>query len=206
MNASERFWDKTASQYDQIEMKDEQTYINIIKRTKTHLKISSIVLDFGCGTGLIANEIAEYVKGIHAIDISSNMIAIAEKKAKERNIANINYAHATIFDERHKKGSFDAILAFHVLHLLEDEHIVLQRMNELLKPGGLLISAIPCLGEKKFLSSLLFIAGRVGLTPNIRSFKIRNLIDTIEKGSFSIVESDCLKKSSQEYFIVARKI
>lgn len=82
MNASERFWDKTASQYDQIEMKDEQTYINIIKRTKTHLKISSIVLDFGCGTGLIANEIAEYVKGIHAIDISSNMIAIAEKRQK----------------------------------------------------------------------------------------------------------------------------
>ncbi|MGG3503919.1 class I SAM-dependent methyltransferase [Paenibacillus lautus] len=206
MDKSERFWDKTASQYDQIEMKDEQTYLQIIQRTKTHLKLSDIVLDFGCGTGLIANEIAEYVKGIHAMDISSNMIAIAEKKANERNIANINYAHATIFDERYKKGSFDAILAFHVLHLLEDEHIVLQRMNELLKPGGLLISATPCVGEKIFLSSLLFIAGRVGLTPNIRSFKIRNLIDTIEKGSFSIVESDCLKKGSQEYFIVARKI
>jgi len=38
MNKSERYWDKTASKYDQIEMKDEQTYINIIKRTKTHLK------------------------------------------------------------------------------------------------------------------------------------------------------------------------
>jgi len=206
MNKSERFWDKTASQYDQIESKDEQTYINIIKRTKTHLKISDVVLDYGCGTGLIANEISEYVKGIYAIDISSNMIEIAEKKAKERNIANINYAHTTIFDERYKKGSFDVILAFHVLHLLEDEPIVLQRMNELLKPGGLLISATPCVGEKIFLRSLLFLAGRVGLAPKIRSFKMRNLVDTIEKGNFSIVESDCLKKSSQEYFIVARKL
>ncbi|NEW06798.1 methyltransferase domain-containing protein [Paenibacillus sp. SYP-B3998] len=59
-------------------------------------------------------------------------------------MANINYAHSTIFDERYKKGSFDVILVFHVLHLLEDEHIVLQRINELLKPGGLLISATPC--------------------------------------------------------------
>lgn len=206
MNKSERFWDKTASQYDQIEMKDEQTYLRIIQRTKMHLKISNVVLDYGCGTGSISNEIAKDVKEIHAIDISSNMIAIAEKKAKERYIANINYAHATIFDERYTKGSFDVILAFHVLHLLEDEHIVLQRMNELLKPGGLLISATPCVGAKIFLRNLLFFAGRVGLMPNIRSFKIRNLVDTIEKGNFSIVETDCLKKSSQEYFVVARKI
>ncbi|MBE1444818.1 class I SAM-dependent methyltransferase [Paenibacillus sp. OAS669] len=205
MNKSERFWDRTASQYDQIEMKDEQTYLQIIQRTKTHLKISNVVLDYGCGTGLISNDIAEDVKEIHAIDISSNMIAIAEKKAKERIITNINYAHATIFDERYKKGSFDVILAFHVLHLLEDECIVLQRMNELLKPGGLLISATPCVGEKIFLRNLLYIAGRVGLMPIIRSFKIRNLVDTIEKGNFSIVETDCLKKSSQEYLIVARK-
>jgi 2-polyprenyl-3-methyl-5-hydroxy-6-metoxy-1,4-benzoquinol methylase len=145
------------------------------------------------------------VKEIHAIDISSNMIGIAEKKAKERNITNINYAHSTIFDERYKNGSFDVILVFHVLHLLEDEHIVLQRMNELLKPGGLLISVTPCMGEKIFLRNLLFFAGRVGLAPNIRSFKIRDLVDTIEKGDFSIVETDGLKKSSPEYFIVAKR-
>lgn len=206
MKKAERFWDKTASKYDQLEMKDEQTYIHIIKRTKTNLKMSDIVLDYGCGTGLISNEISEYVKEIHAIDISSNMIGIAEKKAKERNIANINYARSTIFDERIKKGSFDVILAFHVLHLLEDEHIALERINELLKPGGLLISATPCMGEKLFLRSLLFFASRVGLVPQTRSYKIHNLVGTIEESNFSIVESDCLKKSSQEYFIVARKI
>jgi len=206
MDKSERFWDKTARQYDQVEMKDEQTYLQLIQRTKTHLKLTDTVLDFGCGTGLISNEITEDVQAIHAIDISSNMIAIAQQKAKERNIPNINYAHATIFDERLKTGSFDVILACHVFHLLENEHIVLQRMNELLKPGGLLISATPCVGEKMLLRSLLSFAGRVGLVPTIKAFKICHLVNTIEKGNFSIVETDCLKKSSQEYFIVARKI
>lgn len=100
MNKSEKYWDKTASDYDQIERKDEQTYLHILKRTRSYLKTNDIVLDFGCGTGLISNEIAENAKEIHAIDFSLNMIEIAKKKAKERNISNINYAHSTIFDER----------------------------------------------------------------------------------------------------------
>jgi hypothetical protein len=89
---------------------------------------------------------------------------------------------------------------------LEDDHIVIQRINELLKPGGLLISATPCMGEKIFLRNLLFFASKIGLVPNIRSYKICNLVNTIEEENFSIVETDCLKKSSQEYFMVARKI
>ncbi|MBN1538176.1 MAG: class I SAM-dependent methyltransferase [Anaerolineales bacterium] len=32
------------------------------------------VLDFGCGTGIITIELAQYVKSILAIDISKNMI------------------------------------------------------------------------------------------------------------------------------------
>ena len=47
MNKSEKFWDKTANNYDQEEKKDEQTYIKIIEKTKKYLKISDIVLDYG---------------------------------------------------------------------------------------------------------------------------------------------------------------
>jgi 2-polyprenyl-3-methyl-5-hydroxy-6-metoxy-1,4-benzoquinol methylase len=206
MKKSESFWDKVANTYDKVEKKDEKIYINIIERTKKHLKISDTVLDYGCGTGLISNEIADDVKVIHAIDISSNMIGIAVKKAEARNIANINYAHSTIFDERYKRGSFDVILVFYVLHLLEDEQKVIKRINELLKPEGLIISATPCMGEMIFLRNFLFLAGRVGFVPNIRSFMMYNLVNAIKEGNFSIVETERLKKSSQEYFIVARKI
>ncbi|MFD0589291.1 class I SAM-dependent methyltransferase [Paenibacillus sp. GCM10027627] len=205
MDKLERFWDKSASRYDQLEIHDNETYVDIIERTKSHLKISDTVLDFGCGTGLISNEIAQNVNEVSAIDISSKMIEIAENKAKERNIANIDYAHATIFDEGLKKGSFDAILVFHVLHLLEDERIVLQRINELLKPGGLLISATPCLGEKRFLKSLLFLVSKARLIPKVQPFKVQHLVGAIEERNFSIVETDCLKESSREYFVVARK-
>ena len=59
---AEKFWDRAAKNYDKEEKKDEQTYIRIIEKAKTHLKNTDIVLDYGCGTGLISNEIADNVK------------------------------------------------------------------------------------------------------------------------------------------------
>jgi 2-polyprenyl-3-methyl-5-hydroxy-6-metoxy-1,4-benzoquinol methylase len=206
MDKSEMFWDKAANTYDQEEKKDEKTYINIIEKTKKYLKSSDIVLDFGCGTGLISNEIADCVKEIYAIDISSKMVGRAIKKAAMRNIKNIDYSHSTIFNERYKRGSFDVILDFYVLHLLEDTHMVMRRMNELLKPGGLMISATPCMGEKPFSSTLLSLASRVGLVPKIRSFKISELENSIADEKFEIIGTELLNKSTQEYFIVAKKI
>lgn len=205
MNKSEKFWDRMANYYDRVEKKDELTYIKIIEKTKQYLKISDVVLDYGCGTGLISNEIADNVKIIHAIDTSSKMIEIAKRKADGRKIENIDYENSTIFDERYKRGSFDVILVFYILHLLEDTPKVMKRMNELLKPGGLIISASPCMGEKTFLSILLSLVGKIGLIPNIRSFKISELEDSIANGNFEIVETECLHKSSPEYFIVAKK-
>lgn len=205
MNKSEKFWDKMANNYDPEEKKDEQTYIKIIEKTKQYLKISDIVLDYGCGTGLISNEIADNVKVIHAIDTSSKMIEIAKRKADGRKIENIDYEHSTIFDERYKKGSFDVILVFYILHLLEDTPKVMQRINELLKPGGLIISATPCMGEKTFLNILLSLVSKIGLIPKIRSFKISELEDSIANVNFEIVETECLNQNSPEYFIVTKK-
>lgn len=56
--------------------------------------------------------------------------------AEKRKITNSYFTHAAIFDERLKTEFFDAILAFNVLHLVEDTPQVLARINRLLKPGG----------------------------------------------------------------------
>jgi 2-polyprenyl-3-methyl-5-hydroxy-6-metoxy-1,4-benzoquinol methylase len=205
MNKSEKFWDKAANNYDREEKSSEPTYIKIVEKTKKYLNMSDIVLDYGCGTGLISNEIADTVKAIHALDTSSKMIEIAQKKADGRKIKNIDYAHSTIFDEKYKRGSFDVILAFYILHLLEDTHKVMQRINELLKPGGLIISATPCMGEETFLSVLLSLGSKIGLVPNISPFKISELEDSITAGNFEIVETEYLHQRGQQYFIVAKK-
>jgi 2-polyprenyl-3-methyl-5-hydroxy-6-metoxy-1,4-benzoquinol methylase len=48
------------------------------------------------------------------------MIEIAKRKAVERKIFNVDFTQGTIFDECLKKGSFDVLLAFNILHYLED--------------------------------------------------------------------------------------
>lgn len=206
MNKTEKFWDKIANRYDQIEQKDEQIRIKIIEKTKQYLKISDNVLDYGCGTGLMSNEIAGNVKMIRAIDISSKMIEIAKRKADERKIENIDYVRSTIFDERYKRGSFDVILAFYILHLVEDPQNVIQQINELLKPGGLIISATPCMGKNTFLSIGLSLLSKIGLIPNFRRFKTSELENSIANGNFETVETECLHRYGQQYFIVAKKI
>jgi 2-polyprenyl-3-methyl-5-hydroxy-6-metoxy-1,4-benzoquinol methylase len=206
MNKAEKFWDRAANTYDQEEKKDQLTYLKIIEKTRKHLKKNDIVLDFGCGTGLVSNEIANDVKFIHAIDISSKMVAIAKEKAAERNIENVSYSQSTLFDKQLRKGSYDVITAFYILHLIEDNQKVIQRIHELLKPGGLLISATPCVGEKPILSSLFSFAGKIGIIPTIKSFKRFELENSITNENFEIFETEFLHQSSSQYFIAAKKI
>jgi 2-polyprenyl-3-methyl-5-hydroxy-6-metoxy-1,4-benzoquinol methylase len=206
MNKSEKFWDRSADYYDREEKKDELTYLKFIEKAKKYLKASDIVLDFGCGTGLVCNEIADDVKMIYAIDISSKMINIARGKATQRKIQNINYIYTTIFDDRFVSDSYDVILVFNVLHLLDDSKEVIKRLNKLLKPDGYIVSATPCMGEKPILNSLFSIGSKIGITPVIKSFKTNELDNLFIKGNFEMIETDYLKHNSPQYLLIAKKL
>jgi 2-polyprenyl-3-methyl-5-hydroxy-6-metoxy-1,4-benzoquinol methylase len=207
MNKSEKFWNRIANQWDKKGNKLDQTSINAIENTKKHLNISDTVLDYACGIGTITNEIAANVKEIQAIDISSRMIDIAIKRSGERKIENIHYAQSTIFDERYKKESFNVIMAFNILHLLDDTQEVVQRINELLTPGGLFISATPCLGEKNaFLGIFLIPLSKIGIVPYVKMLKFSELESLIANGNFHIVETEHLQHSEPNYYIAAKKL
>lgn len=204
MNKSEKAWDKLANSFDKVNKQFAKTHIKTVENTKKHLNISDIVLDYGCATGTVAIEIADKVKAVHGIDISSKMIEAARRKAAERQIENIDFAQSIIFDERLQKASFDVILAFNILHFLEDIPKVMQRLNELLKPGGLFISAVPCHEKWSLGSIFLPLLGKILKIPYMKFFKISELEEFITKGNFQIVETEPLTPT--EYFIVAKKI
>ena len=205
MNRSEKFWDRLSKKYDKPDKIDEVLKFKSIETIIKYLNSNDIVLDFGCATGTIASSIADKVKEMHGIDISSKMIQIAKERAIERKIENIYFSQSTIFDERFKRDSFNMILAFSILHLLEDTEKIMKRINELLKPGGYFISLTPCLGEKTLLRSLILLVHKIGILPTIRCFKILELEKSIVDGNFQIVESQCLDNNPLEYFIIAKK-
>jgi 2-polyprenyl-3-methyl-5-hydroxy-6-metoxy-1,4-benzoquinol methylase len=206
MNEPEKFWNRMAGQFDKRSKHFEQSHIKTIENTKKHLKNSDVVLDYGCATGTIAFEIAAGVKMIHGIDFSFRMIDLAKRKADECKIENVDFTKATIFDERYQRESFDVILALNILHLVEDADKAMQRINELLKPGGLLISATATMGElKTFVNIIILFLIKTGLAPKIKFFRIPELENLIINGDFQIIEAESLNKNKTEYFIVAKK-
>ena len=207
---SEKMWDRLAKNWDTPGVSLGENDLKIIEMTSKYLNSNSVALDFGCATGSIAFEIASMVKKVHGIDISSNMIEIAKSKADERNIKNIGFAQAAIFDESLGKESFDVILSLSILHLVADSAQVLSRINHLLKPGGIFISATPCLGEKTFLSVLMnipiFLLSRVGVIPSITFFSASSLTAEITNAGFQMIEQEDLStRPLRECFIVAKK-
>jgi 2-polyprenyl-3-methyl-5-hydroxy-6-metoxy-1,4-benzoquinol methylase len=162
-------------------------------------------LDFGCGSGAITNKLSKVAKSIDAIDISSGMLEFAKKQAEKDSIANINYLQTSIFDERFKDEKYDAVLAFNVLHYIEDMPRLIKRINTLLKPNGVFISSTACLKEKRSLIGyLVLLLTKIGIMPNIFFYKKNELEILITNGNFEMIKSEKLSKLP-EYFIVTRK-
>ena len=210
MNKTEKFWDRLAGNFDQESDDSAQPYNKTIEKTKKYLNAGDIVMDYGCATGGSSLQIAGYVKEAHGVDISSKMIAAATSKAAGRNLENVEFSKTTIFDERYQQGSFDVILAFNILHLLEDTPVVLQRITQLLKPGGVMISETACLREKALLDRLifvlLFLVTKLGIIPYVKFFSVSELEDSIAKGGLRIAETERLTNNPMSYFIVAKKV
>lgn len=208
---SESMWNKLAKSWDTPGVSLGENDLKIIERTKKYLSASSIILDYGCATGSIALEIANTAKEVRGIDISANMIELAKTKADERGIKNIAFTKATIFNESLKEGTFDLILSLSILHLAEDPAQVTGRINQLLKPGGVFISATPCLGERTFpgilMSAPIFLLSKIGILPPINFFSGSSLTASITGAGFQIVEQeDLLVRPLRECFIAARKM
>lgn len=207
---SESMWDRLANNYDTPGVSLGENDIKIVKKTKKYLDASSVLLDYGCATGSIVIELAGMVKEAHGIDISSKMVALARKKAVERSANNTNFIHATIFDERLKPETYDLILAVSVLHLVEDFTQVVARIHQLLKPGGIFITATPCLGKTTFISGLisvpLFLLSKIGILPHINFFSSSVFTASITNQNFQIIENQSVSgHSTTECFIIAKK-
>ena len=206
MSKSEKFWDKSAKEYEYKEIKWEEIYNKAVENTKKHLNKDDVVLDFACGAGVITVQLAEQVKEVHAIDISSRMLEAAKRIAAEREVDNIDFAKTTIYDDRYKMELFDVITAFNIIHLLEDLEEILQRIYRLLRPGGLFISETPCLAEKKsFLNGLIKLMSKLRIAPYLNSLKFSDLEKFLIENGFQIIENEDLDQKRTNYFIVAKK-
>ncbi len=97
------------------------------------------VVDFGCGPGILAREVAKHCKKVLAIDISYGAIACAKilKNAENINYIRINRNDLNIIDD----CSVDLIYSFAVFQHMNDEKFQekLEQFYNILKPNGKII-------------------------------------------------------------------
>ncbi len=206
IDSSVKFWNRKAKAYAKRPIADPEAYEKKLAYTREYLNPQSSVLEFGCGTGSTALLHAPYVKNILAIDSSDKMIEIAEAKAREAGVGNVEFIRATLFDLPQPPASFDVILGLNTLHLLEDMDAAIARCYELLTPGGAFISSTACVAGAGFLiKKLLPIGGKLGVIPKVKIFSVEALEASVARAGFKILKSEALNRSGLNAFIIAQK-
>ena len=132
------FWDSVAGVYD--------LFVNVVNR-KTHLALRKIVanliqpsdnvLECACGTGLLTEVIAPRCVRLTATDFAPKMLARARKNCTA--FGNITFEPADITSLGYTDGSFDAVVAGNVIHLLDEPMKTLKELDRVCRPGGRLI-------------------------------------------------------------------
>lgn len=207
----QKFWDKQAKIFDRADKKFESVYKDILEKTVSYLNSNDNVLDYGCATGSKTIELSKKVRHIHGIDISTEMIRQANKKKGELQISNISFSYGTIFNADLENNSFDAIIAFGIIHLLEDSQKIMQRIYELIKPGGLFISTTACMKDKMALKNklevrLYIFMKKLGVFPlHLNMFKSSDVEKLIGDQNFKIVETEKIAEGIPAIFVIARK-
>ncbi len=132
------FWDSVAGVYD--------LFVNVVNR-RTHTALRKIVADLiqpgdcvlecACGTGLLTEVIAQRCARLTATDFAPKMLARAKKNCAA--FGNITFEQSDITALGYPNGSFDAVVAGNVIHLLDNPMKALAELDRVCKTGGRLI-------------------------------------------------------------------
>lgn len=132
-------WD--ASAYDRTS-EPQQSWASEVLARLAGIAANATVLDIGCGTGRVTEELLALVPEgrVLAIDASMDMVALARKRLGE-------HAHVwcqSVLD-LDLEEPVDAIVSTATLHWVADHELLFSRLAQALRPGGML--EIQCGGE-----------------------------------------------------------
>jgi len=203
------FWDRIARKYASDPIADMAGYEATLRRVRTWLSVDQDVLEIGCGTGTTALQLAPSTRSLLATDFSADMIAIARDKLALQPVRGLSFAVADADTPAFAQGTYHAVLAFNLLHLVSDLDHTLSLAVQALKPGGLLITKTPCVREMNPLIPHLALPlmRAMGKAPHVLCFKGDELQSAITRQGMALVsvERHGTRGKDIRAFIVARK-
>lgn len=111
-------------------------------------KARPVVLEVGCGPGYLSLELARAGFDVTGLDLSPHCTEVAERFAAsdpfKAERGPLRYVAGDFFsDPSLPEGGFDAIVFLGALHHFPDQGTTLDRVQKLLRPGGLVLAHEP---------------------------------------------------------------
>lgn len=204
MKNKAKFWNKIAKKYAKQPIADMQSYEHKLDKTREYFTPDSNVIEMGCGTGSTAILHAPFVNKITGIDISDEMLAIAQQRLAETSLNNVEFTNADI-ETLTLNEPADVVMAMSLLHLLEDKEAVLNSIYNSLKPNAVLVTSTACIADKmnyfRFIGPILHF---FNLIPRVKIFSTEQLKKSMSNAGFNI-EYCWQPEKGMSTFIIAKK-
>jgi ubiquinone/menaquinone biosynthesis C-methylase UbiE len=141
-DAARSYWNSAAATFDQEPdhgLLDPSTRAAWLELLLTHVPATPAhVADLGCGTGSLSILLAEQGYEVCGLDLADDMVVAAREKAQLHGVS-VTFEQGDAACPPYRSGSFDVVLARHVLWAMPDPVDALERWTRLLRPGGRLI-------------------------------------------------------------------
>ena len=93
------------------------------------------ICDFGCGTGLLTEQLVDLAESIDSIDTSTAMLGVLDAKIEARGWTNVRLST----DIPTSQGEHELVVCSSVCSFLDDYPGTTQRLSELVRPGGVFV-------------------------------------------------------------------
>lgn len=159
------------------------------------------ILDVGCGEGSFLELAKRNGWRVHGTDVSVYATEFTSKRLGQ------NVFCGEVWDSGFNEQSFDVITLWHVLEHTTSPMRTLQAVRKVLKPGGLLVLAVPNLNDRLMQAAYRIVKGRklrlfsIGDKEiHLFHFSVRSLRLLLEKTGFACV------KVGPDFGVVERSI
>jgi ubiquinone/menaquinone biosynthesis C-methylase UbiE len=132
---------KNINQFVKVHMNDrKRTVIQLLDKYSKNRKMN--ILEVGCGTGNLMEEVTKRGHSVVGLDISKQMIIDAKSRMENSN-NDILCTQGDVEKLPFKSEKFDLVLGIGVLEYLYDENKGLTEINRILKNDGIIIVSLP---------------------------------------------------------------
>ncbi len=186
-----QYWDKHAKNYDRSMSLLGRPIPRMVELAGEATRGLGRVLEVAAGTGLVTPALAAGAREVVATDYSAAMVAALERRVRGAGLTNVLCAQADLYALQFDDGTFDAVVAANVIHLVPDLSRALAALRRVVKPGGKVVMPTYCHDETALSWMVSRVLAMTGF-PGQRRFTTKSLRQAVEAAGVRVSRTEKL--------------